>query len=424
MGLNSCSAGHQNQLGAKFCQHCGEQLEVRLSGQEDRVFSETGFEELLTGTRLRDRYCIIRSLGQGGFGRTYLAEDTGRFREKVVLKEFFPTVQGTQALQKAEELFQREATTLHKLRHPQIPRFEEIFRESKRLFIVQEFIEGQTYQSLLEQRVRQGQHFTESEILKLFRDLLPVLSYLHQQGIIHRDISPDNMILRLNDQLPVLIDLGAIKEAAISAVTQVNGSRNSTATSLGKIGYAPDEQIRLGLVAPHSDLFALAVTALVLMTGKEPQQLLNQNTLHWQWHRELTLSAVLEKVLSRMLHRQPSQRFQSADEVLQLLNSSASNRTYMATKPTEVNIGSSRQNIPNTITNTVNSNGQRSTSGSSIQVPDEIKGWNWGAFLMSPLWPFTNRVWIGLLAWVPYVGWIMLFVLGAKGNEWAWKSRK
>jgi len=394
--------------------------------------SENGLEQLLPGTRLRDRYLIQQQLGQGGFGRTYLAEDTGRFHEKVAIKEFVPNIQGTQALQKAEELFEREAITLHQLQHPQIPRFWETFREGKRLFLVEDFIEGQTYQSLLDQRLSQGKCFSEAAILQLFRELLPVLSYLHRQGVIHRDISPDNIILRAKDKQPVLIDLGGVKQVAIDVATQVAGMRNravSGATCLGKVGYAPDEQLRLGIVAPHSDLYALAVTALVLMTGKQPQDLLDQNTLHWTWHRELTLSPLLTKILNQMLHRQPSQRFKSADEISQLLQSNSSSRTHAATKPTQL-LQSNPSNRtyaaakPTEFNPPVNNSGQGGIFDSSIQVPDEIKGWNWGAFLLPGFWPFSNQVLIGLLAWTPYIGWIMSFVLGAKGNEWAWKSRK
>lgn len=155
-------------------------------------------------------------------------------------------------------MFQREAVTLHKLQHPQIPRFWETFREGKRLFLVEDFIEGKTYQFLLDQRLRQGQRFNEAEILKLFRELLPVLSYLHRQGVIHRDISPDNIMLRDQDKQVVLIDMGGVKQVAINVATQVVGMQkragSSEATCLGKVGYAPDEQLRLGIVAPHSDL--------------------------------------------------------------------------------------------------------------------------------------------------------------------------
>ncbi|HEY9781727.1 MAG TPA: serine/threonine-protein kinase [Leptolyngbyaceae cyanobacterium] len=382
--------------------------------------SDNGLEQLFAGNRLRDRYVILQQLGQGGFGKTYLAEDTGRFHEKIVIKEFVPTVQGTHALEKAEELFEREAVTLHQLQHPQIPRFWETFREGKRLFLVEDFIEGQTYQSLLEQRLQQGQCFREAEILQLLRELLPVLSYLHRQGVIHRDISPDNIMLRSKDKQVVLIDMGGVKQVAIDVATQVAGVRNrvasSTATCLGKVGYAPDEQLRLGIVAPHSDLYALAVTALVLMTGKQPQELLDQQTLHWMWHRELTLSPLLTKILNQMLHRQPSQRFKSADEILQLLQSNSSSRTYAATKPTEFNVIAS-----------TNNRGHDSISSNSIEVLDEIKGWNWGAFLWAGLllFPFGigYLVWVSTLNKFVFLGLAMPFILGAKGNEWAWESR-
>ncbi|WP_250122969.1 serine/threonine-protein kinase [Chroococcidiopsis sp. CCMEE 29] len=260
MSLVICSKGHQILLGARFCQQCGEPLPIAKSHTTQVTSSENGLGELPSGTRLRDRYLIQQQLGQGGFGRTYLAEDTGRFHEKVAIKEFVPNVQGTQALQKAEELFEREAITLHQLQHPQIPQLWEMFREGKRLFLVEDFIEGQNYQSLLDQRLSQGKCFNEAEILQLFRELLPVLSYLHRQGVIHRDISPDNIILRAKDKQPVLIDLGGVKQVAIDVATQVAGVRNravSGATCLGKVGYAPDEQLRLGIVAPHSDLYAL-----------------------------------------------------------------------------------------------------------------------------------------------------------------------
>jgi len=274
---------------------------------------------------LRDRYIIQQQLGQGGFGRTYRAEDTGRFNEIIVLKELTPSVQGTYALKKSEELFQREAATLHRLEHPQIPRFWEIFTDQKRLFLVQDFAAGSTYQQLLESRQQQGQTFSETEVTQLFRDLLPVLSYLHGQGVIHRDISPDNIILRNKDGLPILIDMGGVKQVALEVATEVARQRNPAGAStggtrLGKIGYAPDEQMRLGLVAPHSDLYALAVTALVLMTGHPPQQLQDPQSLEWLWQRQLRLSPSFAKILDKMLAPRPVDRYPSAAEILQALN--------------------------------------------------------------------------------------------------------
>jgi serine/threonine protein kinase len=304
--------GRQNPAGSRFCSGCGGSL-------QDQHAASTG---LTPGTRLRDRYIIRRLLGQGGFGRTYLSEDTGRFNEQVALKEFTPSVQGTYALQKAEELFQREAATLHRLQHPQIPRFWEIFQHQKRLFLVEDYVEGHTYQDLLQQYLQQGKTFSEAEILQMLRQLLPVLSYLHRQGVIHRDISPDNIILSSKTGVPVLIDLGGVKQAAIDVASQIAQSNNpaaSSGTRLGKIGYAPDEQLRMGIVAPHSDLYALAVTAIVLMTGKQPQELIDPYTMNWIWNQHVKVSSLLANLLNRMLAKEPYQRFQSADEILAVL---------------------------------------------------------------------------------------------------------
>ncbi|GBG18466.1 protein kinase [Nostoc commune NIES-4072] len=126
---------------------------------------------------------IVRQIGQGGFGRTYLAEDVNRFRELCVLKEFSPQVQTAYVVQKAEELFEREASVLYKLQHPQIPRFRELLRMNlggkEYLFLVQDYVEGETYNSLLNTRLQQGLRFTEAEVRQLLLSILPVLESIH-----------------------------------------------------------------------------------------------------------------------------------------------------------------------------------------------------------------------------------------------------
>jgi serine/threonine-protein kinase len=391
------------------------------------------------GTRLRDRYIIERVLGQGGFGVTYLAQDIGRFNEPVAIKELTPFAQGTTSLQKAEELFEREAAILYKLNHPQIPRFWEFFRQEKRLFLAQDYIAGETYHSLLKQRTGRGASFSEAEIMQLLRDLLPVLSYLHRSGVVHRDISPDNIILRSHDLLPVLIDLGGVKQIAMNVAYQLAGGHtSSTNTRLGKLGYAPDEQMRLGHVAPYSDLYALGVTAVVLMTGKQPQDLIDPHTMEWIWEKQLSVSYQTRRILNRMLANQPAKRFQSADEILQILESGgvvapskyssidySEDEPVPPKKPEPVGVSEIK-------TIFTNNSGQGALLDNSLKVPPEIQGWNWGAFLLPGVWCITNRVWIGLLAWTDptlimslALPWLAMgFILGVKGNEWAWKSRK
>ncbi|MEG4071639.1 serine/threonine-protein kinase [Microcoleus sp. Pol14C2] len=278
------------------------------------------------GITLNNHYRIVRELGHGGFGRTYLAEDAHRFNEPCVLKEFAPQVHGSYALQKSEELFEREAGVLYKLQHNQIPRFRELFRVSISdrgyLFLVQDYVPGQTYRFLLDARKRQGLRFIEAEINQLLLQILPLLEYIHSLGVIHRDISPDNLILRSSDGMPVLIDFGGVKQVAAtveSLFAEANGAP-APATRIGKLGYAPVEQMQMGIVYPHSDLYALAATVLVLLTGKEPHQLLDSQTLNWNWRAECSLSPNLSLVLDKMLAQQPSQRYSSAREVMLALS--------------------------------------------------------------------------------------------------------
>ncbi|GET35999.1 protein kinase [Microseira wollei NIES-4236] len=312
-----CSKGHENAPDNLYCQWCGEKLSQH----------QPAGKGIYPGMLLGDRYRIVRLLGQGGFGRTYLAEDINRFSEPCVLKEFAPQVRGTYALQKAEQLFEREAGTLYKLQHSQIPRFRELFRfklqDEGHLFLVQDYVEGQTYRGLLETRKRQAQRFNEAEVQQLLVQILPVLDYIHSMGVIHRDISPDNLILRNSDSMPIVIDFGGVKQVAAEAESQFTQAAPdnvpSFATRLGKVGYAPNEQMQMGMVSPHSDLYALAATALVLLTGKEPQQLIDQNSMSWNWRREINLSPNLSAVLDKMLSYRPGDRFQSVREVMQAL---------------------------------------------------------------------------------------------------------
>jgi serine/threonine protein kinase len=276
---------------------------------------------LTPGNVLGNRYEIIRELGRGGFGRTYLTIDRNKFGEKCVLKEFAPQVKGHGELQKAKELFEREAGVLYKLNHPQIPKFRELFRVSSHqqesLFLVQDYIEGQTYLNLLNQRLQQGRVFSESEVIQFFRQLLPILEYIHSSGVIHRDISPDNIIHRDSDRLPVLIDFGGVKQIAITAVSKY--SKAKIETRIGKQGYAPEEQMLRGKVSPASDLYAVATTALTLLTGKQVNEIYSPSEAKWEWRKHVNLSPEFGDIIDRLLQHNPQNRYQSAREVLTIL---------------------------------------------------------------------------------------------------------
>lgn len=283
-----------------------------------------------TGTILQNRYRLISILGQGGFGRTYLAEDQGRFNEQCALKELIPSQGNAATLEKSRELFQREAMTLYQIQHPQIPQFRATFEQDQRLFLVQDFVEGKTYRTLLEERRAKGYAFSEPEVVLFLQQMLPVLEHIHNQKIIHRDLSPENIILRDRDHLPILIDFGVVKELA----TRIQATDLALqATSVGKLGYAPQEQLQTGRAYPSSDLYALAVTAIVLLTGYEPQDLYDDTTLSWQWQQRAQVTPGFAQVLQRMLSPRPGDRYQSAMEVSLALQSIQMEPAHAAASP-------------------------------------------------------------------------------------------
>ncbi len=296
-----CTQGHENPSESSFCGECGQQL------------------PLAVGQVLEHRYRIVRQLGQGGFGCTFLAQDINRSNQHCVLKAFAPQDQRPEQLKKAKELFEREARVLYQLQHAQIPAFQSMFQtvlgSQEYLFLVQDYVEGDTYENLLARK-----SFSEVEIHQLLSQILPVLSYIHSIGVIHRDISPDNLILRSSDSLPVLIDFGGVKQLIANPVFW-RPQIGVVHTRLGKQGYAPKEQLEEGKVFPNSDLYALAVTSLVLITGKQPQKLCDSYKGTWHWGREISVSPSLEAVLKKMLAYKSSDRYQTADEVLQALPS-------------------------------------------------------------------------------------------------------
>ncbi|MBD1859028.1 MULTISPECIES: serine/threonine-protein kinase [Leptolyngbya] len=285
------------------------------------------------GTIVQNRYRIQRMLGQGGFGRTYLAEDTNRFNETCVLKEFEPASQGSKHAQKAEELFTREAKVLHQLHHPQIPQFRELFQiktQNRELFfLVQDYVAGKTYEQLLNDRRNRGMTFSESEAVQLLQQLLPVLDYIHRSGIVHRDISPDNIILRDLDQKPVLIDFGVVKAAATQAV-------HSGQTLVGKPGYAPIEQLHKGSADSSSDLYALAVTIIVLLTGREAQSLFDSMNMTCQWKKYTNASPAFAQVIDRMLSNRPRDRYPAAQEVMEALSRVSSGSMVLTHAPVPI----------------------------------------------------------------------------------------
>jgi serine/threonine protein kinase/class 3 adenylate cyclase len=290
-------------------------------GHESAAESIKDRQVFAPGSKIGGRYIVQRVLGQGGFGRSYLVQDSQRFGEACVLKEFFPTKKSGDNLQKALDLFKREAKTLYQLDHPQVPKFLACFTQKNRLFIVQEYIDGVPYSQLIKQRRQQQSQFSEAEVIQWLMQMLRVLDYLHTLGIVHRDISPDNIMYCRDRNLPVLIDFGLVSDAITTLLSgdEADADEGNAPTMVGKFGYSPPEQIHLGHCFPGSDLYALGVTAIVLLTSRYPRDLIDQQSLEWRWQSYVSLSPTLEGILTQMVQQKPKERFQQVSEVVQRL---------------------------------------------------------------------------------------------------------
>jgi serine/threonine protein kinase len=266
---------------------------------------------IASDTLLQQRYRILNLLGEGRFGRTYLATDRGRADAYCAIEELAPFSQFSSAVTTAKATFKQDATILYQLQHPQLPRFWTTFEEQNRFLLVRDYIIGKTYRNLLDERRDLGKTFSEAEVWQFLLQIIPVISYIHGKGTIHRDLSPEHIVCRDSDRLPVPIDFGVVKEFA--SKLQVDPVQQRLA--IGTPGYAPSEQLNSGQVYPSSDLYALAVTAIILLTGKEPSALFEGDQMNWTWRKWTPISDGFAQILGRMLAADPQERYQSAIEV-------------------------------------------------------------------------------------------------------------
>ncbi|WP_373538802.1 protein kinase [Chamaesiphon sp.] len=258
-------------------------------------------------TLLQQRYRILNILEEGSLGRTYLAIDRDRQDAYCAIAELIPSDYPS-TVTRAKEFFKQEVTLLYQLQHPQIPRFWTTFEEQNRLFLVRDYTAGKTYGRILEEQRDLGKSLSAAEVTALLLQVLPIIGYVHSKGIIHGDLSPEHLVRRDGDGLPVLIDFGVVREFA----DKLQATSPSPQLAVGQSDYAPIEQCQTGQLAPHSDLYALAVTAIVLLTGKEPSALFAGDRLNWGWRRWTQIDDGFANVLSRMLSLNPAERYQSA----------------------------------------------------------------------------------------------------------------
>lgn len=288
----NCQNPSNNPEKIKFCQSCGGKL------------------------LLKDRYRALEIIGEGGFGRTFLAIDEDKpSKPQCVIKQFCPQALGSKNADKAAELFEQEARRLDELgSHPQIPELFAHFAQDGHQYLVQQFIDGKNLAKIL---TTEGA-FTENQIENLLYSLLRVLDFIHSHNIIHRDIKPENIILSNKGQL-VLVDFGAAKWVQGTALYK-------TGTVIGSVEYTAPEQTR-GKATFASDIYSLAVTCIHLLTKINPFDLFSDSDDAWIW-RDFLQNPLenenLGKILDKMLERATSRRFASAREVLNNLNAVSS----------------------------------------------------------------------------------------------------
>ena len=267
----------------------------------------------MKGKILGSRYRVIEYIAEGGFGKTYLAEDTllpGK--DLCVVKQLSPSFSAPKLLAVARRLFKTEAKALHSLgHHLQIPELLAYFEEAEKFYLVQQYIEGRT----LDTELIQSKVWATNKVIELLRDCLNILKFIHEQGVIHRDIKPANLIRRHADNKIVLVDFGTVKE-----VLQGQTTLAQLTVAVGTQGYMPLEQAR-GKPRSTSDIYALGIIGIQALTGTKPLNLPEDKNNELVWSHLANTNHRLIEILTKMTRYYYSDRYQSARSILAALDS-------------------------------------------------------------------------------------------------------
>ena len=253
------------------------------------------------GQRLAHRYRIDKLLGQGGFGRVFLAHDEQLPGQPIcVVKQL--NLDSGHASETARRLFDLEAKTLYRLgEHPQIPRLLAHFEDQGELYLVQEYVAGHS----LAQELAAGP-MSLDQVVQGLEDLLTVLTTVHAQQVIHRDIKPSNILRRQGSGQLVLIDFGAVKALQVSPQPDLT-------VAIGSLGYmAPEQQASRPCFG--SDLYSLGMVALHALSGRHPMSFETPATCE---RVGVSLPQELAKFIDRLVCLDHRQRYSTAAEALQ-----------------------------------------------------------------------------------------------------------
>jgi serine/threonine protein kinase len=277
----------------------------------------------MIGQLLAGRYRVLQVLGAGGFGQTYITEDLHLpGQPKCVLKHLKPATDNSEVLAIARKLFQKEAETLQELgNHDRIPRLLAYFEERQEFYLVQEFIPGHT----LSYELLSGQTWSAAAVQRLLREILEILQFVHGQGVIHRDVKPDNIMRRDHDGKLVLIDFGAIKQVRNQQLSGMGTAQQTVA--IGTPGYMAPEQAR-GNPRPNSDIYALGVIGIQALTGQNPSEIPEDDaTGELQWQQYTNADRNLVALLTKMTRYHFRDRQPNAAVALQELRALESSQS-------------------------------------------------------------------------------------------------
>ncbi|WP_445630764.1 serine/threonine protein kinase [Nostoc sp. DSM 114167] len=274
-------------------------------------YSVGDFMSLERGQKIRGRYRIIQELRIGGQAQTYLAEDCNQeapSQNQCIIKQLNQRkLTDKSTLLTARKRFEIEAETLKKLCiHPQIPALIDYFEEEQELYLVQEYIDG----SDLKQKLEESGPWKEQDVISMLKEILPTLTYIHQQKIIHRDIKPSNLVMREHDNKIFVIDFGIVKE-----LNNLLTSFTATGQSPGTLIYMAPEH-RKNKPCFSSDLYSLGLVAIEALIGEYSPPVLETGEVIWS---QEGISRDLADILNKMVHHSVQHRYESAQEVFEHL---------------------------------------------------------------------------------------------------------
>ena len=267
----------------------------------------------LVGQTIQRRYYVVKQLGRGGVGVTFLAKDQQCFDSQCVVKQLKPKTTNPQALEIARRLFNREAEIMNRLGHcDRIPRLLAYFEHNSDFFLVQELIIGHD----LSREIISGLRWSEAKCIVLLQDILQVLSLVQQHSVIHRDLKPSNLMRRDRDGRIMLIDFGSVKQVSTQIVDAAGQVKHTVA--VGTRSYMPMEQM-MGCPGYYSDIYALGIIVIQALTGTHPKQLATDDRGEIIWRNQLDPQVNYQPrfldILDKMIRYRHQERYASAGAV-------------------------------------------------------------------------------------------------------------